>query len=269
MVARYEISKEQYKAALQQYDLVREGASREDKSIARANVQLNQAQLAQASTQLAYTRLYSPISGVITEKREEVGTVVNAGMPVYKIQSVDSIYLEIFVPSVHVDLLRIGRKADVTFLESSGKVSRGVVTEIKPASDDKTRAYKVKLKLTSNPNLKSYTGTIGKATFVLSRNGEGAFVPLACIVSSPDDDTNFVFVVDENNRARKVEVKVVTIKDQKAMIKGDLSKTCKLVLSGQEYLRDKGLVSIVSGLDSQRYVTPDRVEKDKYNGSRL
>ena len=268
VMTQYKIRKEQFEAASQQYDLVKEGASREDKLIAGANVEVNRAQLAQASTQLAYTRLYSPMTGIITEKKAEVGTVINAGMPVYEIQSMDSIDLEVFIPSVHLEKVKMGEKADVTFMENPDEKIIGVVREIKPMSDSKTRSYRVKIRLSSTPHLKSYAGTIGKATF----NGNkvyGAFVPVACIVSSPDNDENYVFLIDNDNRAHKVTVQMLKIKDHKALIKGTFPKDAKLVLSGQEYLEEGSKVRIVSALDSQRYVTPDKSEKPKDYGSRL
>lgn len=269
VVTQYKISREQYEAAAQQLDLVKEGASKEDKIIANTAVDVNRAQLAQASTQLAYTKLFSPISGIITEKKMEVGAVIGAGKTVYEIQSTDSIDLEVFIPSVHLDKIRIGEKVDVTFLEAQGQVIKGVIREIKPASDDKTRSYRVKIKLSSTPHLKTYSGTIGKVTFNSGDRIYGAFVPIACVVSSEDNGENYVFTVDKDDRAQKIPVKIIKIKDQQALIKGNIPKNIKLVLSGQEYLKNGSKVKVVSALDSQRYVTPNRVEKTKDYGSRV
>lgn len=268
VVTQYEISRKQYEASQQRFDLVKEGASREDKLIAGSNVQVNRAQLAQASTQLAYTKLYSPITGVITEKKVEEGVVVNAGTPIYEIQSIDAIDLEVFIPSVHLEKIKLGSKAQVTFIENPGEIIEGIVREIKPISDDKTRSYRYKIRLSSSPHLKSYAGTIGKATFVTGNKIYGAFVPLACIVSSQENDDNFVFLVDKDNRAHKVPVNLVKIKDQKALINGSFPKNAQLVLSGQEYLSDGSKVKIVNALDAQKYVSPDKV-KTGSNGSRI
>lgn len=269
VVTHYEVAKEQFEAAQQQLDLVKEGASNEDKLIAGSNVQVQYAQMAQASTQLKYTKLYAPITGVITEKTAEVGAVVNAGTPIYEIQSIGAIDLEVFVPSVHLEKIHIGQKAEVTFMESPGKPIEGTVREIKPASDRMTRSYGVKIRLSGTPHLKSYTGTIGKATFLTGNKVYGAFVPLTSIVSSPDSDNNFVFMVDKDNTSHKVPVKIVKMKDRNVLIKGTFPKDAKLILSGQEYLKDGSRVRIVNALNSQKYVTTDNVEKSKDFGSRL
>ena len=269
VVTQYEIARKQYQASQQQFDLVKEGASNEDKLIAGSSVQVNRAQLAQASTQLKYTRLYSPITGVVTEKKVEEGAVVNAGTPIYEIQSTDAIDLEVFIPSVHLEKIKLGSKAQVTFMENPGKVIEGIVREIKPMSDDKTRSYRYKIRLSSSPNLKSYAGTIGKATFITGNKIYGAFVPLACIVCSQENDDNFVFLVDKDNRAQKVPVNLVKIKDQKALINGSFPKNAKLVLSGQEYLSDGSKVNIVGAMDAQKYVSPDKIKTTGSNGSRI
>lgn len=269
VVTQYEIARKQYQASQQQFDLVKEGASSEDKLIAGSNVQVNRAQLAQASTQLKYTKLYSPITGVVTEKKVEEGAVVNGGTPIYEIQSIDAIDLEVFIPSVHLEKIKLGSKAQVTFMENPGKVIGGTVREIKPISDDETRSYRYKIRLSSSPNLKSYAGTIGKATFISGNKIYGAFVPLACIVSSQENDDIFVFLVDKDNRAHKVPVNLVKIKDQKALINGSFPKNAQLVLSGQEYLSEDSKVKIVSALDAQKYVSPDKIKTTGSNGSRI
>ena len=269
VVTQYEIARKQYQASQQQFDLVKEGASNEDKLIAGSNVQVNRAQLAQASTQLAYTKLYSPITGVITEKKVEEGVVVNAGTPVYEIQSIDSIDLEVFIPSVHLEKIKMGSKAQVTFLENPGEIIEGVVREIKPMSDDKTRSYRMKIRLSKTPHLQSYAGTIGKATFVTGNKVYGAFVPLACIVSSQENDDNYVFIVDNDNRSHRVPVNLVKIKDQKALINSSFPRNAKLVLSGQEYLSEGSKVNIVGAMDAQKYVSPDKIKTTGSNGSRI
>ncbi len=269
VVTHYQVAKEQFEAAQQQLDLVKEGASSDDKHIAGSNVRVQYAQMAQASTQLKYTKLYAPITGVITEKTAEVGAVVNAGTPIYEIQSIDSIDLEVFIPSVHLEKIKMGQKAEVTFMENPGKPIEGVVREIKPMSDQMTRSYRIKIRLSSTPHLKSYTGTIGKATFMTGNKVYGAFVPLGCIVSSPDNDDNFVFLANKDNTAQKVPVKIIRMKDQKALIKGTFPENPKIILSGQEYLKDGSKVRIVNALNSQKYVSTDKIDTTGNTGSRI
>lgn len=269
VVTHYEVAREQYEAAQQQLDLIKEGASNEDKAIAGSNVQVQYAQMAQASTQLKYTNLYAPMAGIITEKRAEVGAVVNAGTPIYEIQSLGSIDLEVFIPSVHLEKIKMGQEAEVTFMENPGKTIKGIVREIKPMSDRMTRSYGVKIRLSSTPHLKSYTGTIGKATFITGNKVYGAFVPLECIVSSPDNDDNFVFLANKDNTAQKVPVKIIRMKDRKALIKGTFPENPKLILSGQEYLKDGSKIRVVNALNSQKYVSPDKAGATGSVGSRI
>ncbi|MGV8121281.1 MAG: efflux RND transporter periplasmic adaptor subunit [Candidatus Xenobiia bacterium LiM19] len=258
VATQYRIAQDQLKSAKEAYDLTKEGASKEDKQIARANVNLALSGHAAASTQLSYTRLVSPVDGVITEKKVEVGVVVGSGVPVYEIRSADSMDFAVMVPSVHINKIFMGQKARIFLLQDSGKSCTGIVSEIKPSSEMPTSSYRVKLKLSGSAAIKNYSGLMGKAVFSTGGRTTSSSVPCACLQRTMEGGKFHIFIINDSNEAVKIPVKVIRIADDRALIQGGFTSQSKVVLSGQEYLKDGKQVVIVDGLDSQKNVSPDR-----------
>ena len=59
-------------------------------------------------------------------------------------------------------------------------------------------------------------------------------------------------------KQKKIPVKVIKIADEKALIQGNFTSDSRVVISGQEYLKDGKPVEIVDALDSQKNVSPDK-----------
>jgi len=258
VATQYRIAQDQLKSAKEAYDLTKEGASKEDKQIARANVNLALSGQATASTQLSYTRLISPVDGVITEKKAEVGVVVGSGVPVYEIRSADSMDFVVMVPSVHINKIFIGQKAKISLFQDSEKSCTGAVVEIKPSSEMPTSSYRVKLKLSGSAAIKNYSGFLGKAVFAIGGRTTASSLPCACLQRTMDGGKFHIFIINDSNVAVKIPVKIIRIADDKALIQGSFTSRSKVVISGQEYLKDGKQVVIVDGLDSRKNVSSDR-----------
>ncbi len=75
----YKVAKAALQVVTENYQLVKEGPRKEDIEDARAQVDQARASVKLNETQLSYTTLYSPISGVVLVKSGEIGEVVNPG----------------------------------------------------------------------------------------------------------------------------------------------------------------------------------------------
>jgi len=269
VLTQYNLAKDQLASGQQRYELVKEGASREDKQIAGANVELALSSQASAATQLSYTRLFSPVDGVVAEKKAEVGMVVGAGTPIYEIRSTGPLDLVILVPNRQLEQIHLGQKAEVSFLETPDKIFPGVVREIKPASETPTGSYRVKIKiLDSQPN-HLYSGQIGKAFFAAEKSLPAASVPLSCLQKNGEQKIYYIYTVNAQMLAQKIPVQVLRIQDDRALIQGGFKPETQIVISGQDYLKEGAGVKIVEALGSQKTVSPDLEPTAIESGIRL
>jgi HlyD family secretion protein len=157
----YEVAAERHRAAVERYDLVKEGPRQEEirraeaevrqaraalllaqagtLEVARkrqelvtlqANVARDRAALTVAQTQLGYTVLRSPQAGVVLRKHVEPGEMIATGTPTVTIADLRNIWLKIYVPEPQLGRVKLGQTAEVTTDSYRGKVYQGTVTFI-------------------------------------------------------------------------------------------------------------------------------------------
>lgn len=125
--------------------------------------------------------LYSPFSGIITEKIAEEGELVSPGQPVLKLADTQTFTVEVFVPDTFLSQVKRGNSAQIK-IDGQEKSYPGEVTQIYPSVDPVTRKVKIEIALTQ----KTETLKIGLFARVdLSLNPrESFFVPPSFIQHS-------------------------------------------------------------------------------------
>jgi len=149
--------------------------SEKERDNLKLNYEISQAKLAeaqsllkQASVYLDYTRLKSPMDGVITSRNIEPGETVTAGREVITVSNLSTVELKIFVEETQIGKVRPGQEAAITIDTFPGKVYEGRVSFISPDGEFtpkiiQTKKERVKLvylvKVTiDNPNFELKTG---------------------------------------------------------------------------------------------------------------
>jgi HlyD family secretion protein len=110
----YKIAKAALQAATESYQLVKEGPRREDIEDARAQVDQAQASVKLNETQLSYTTLYSPLSGVVLVKSGEIGEVVNPGTSILTMADIENVWLKAYIPETDLSKVKWGQEVIVT-----------------------------------------------------------------------------------------------------------------------------------------------------------
>ncbi len=145
--ANYKAMEATEKAAKAQYDMAKNGAEKEDKEAAEAQVNRAKGAVAEVESYLKETYLVSPIDGEISERYPKVGELVGTGSPIMSVLDLKDIWV---VFNVREDLLS-DLKMGETFSASV------------PALDNK----EISLRITHIKNMGSYaawraTKTTGK-----------------------------------------------------------------------------------------------------------
>jgi HlyD family secretion protein len=93
--------------------LVRQGARREDVSVAEARAQAAGAALEVNDARLVRHELRSPIRGTVLDVNYEQGEVVAAAAPVFTLADTHSPYVDVFVPQASIGGVFVGQVASV------------------------------------------------------------------------------------------------------------------------------------------------------------
>jgi HlyD family secretion protein len=121
--------------------------AQQDVPAARAAVQTAQVQLNQALLNLSYTKIYSPINGVVNTKNTDVGESAAAGTSMFNLVSSDNVYFEAQIPESQLARIRVGQPALITVGAVSDQPVTGYVTDIIRVADPQLRQFRVRITL--------------------------------------------------------------------------------------------------------------------------
>ncbi|MCX7936860.1 MAG: efflux RND transporter periplasmic adaptor subunit [Chlorobi bacterium] len=153
---------------------------------------LAEAQLIQARRAFADTRIRAPISGVITAKRVDVGTIVNPGTIVCEIVDVSKFKVQLNISEQDLPFIRVGTRVELRSDVIPGRVFQGKVTAIAPKASD---VHTFPLEITISPpfgELKA--GMFVRARFIDLLPIAGLTIPRDAVIGSSDNA--YVFVLD-------------------------------------------------------------------------
>ena len=170
-----------YKAAL-----ASERALQAKKKQIEARGQQARSQQDFAQTNFSYSRVVSPIDGVVTAKSVDTGTVVMSGTPLITVEDPSRLRLEASVSEQLISKMKLGMSVSVE--TGRGKLN-GQVAEIVPAADAATRTFLVKVSLPRDCGCRS--GEYGTASFPIGEE-KRLSVPRPAVVERGQLDGVFV-----------------------------------------------------------------------------
>jgi len=184
--AGFKIATASLERAKENYELVKQGPRKEDIEDAKAQVEQARASAELTETQLGYTVLYSPISGVVLVKSGEIGEVVNPGTPILTLADIDHVWLKAYVGETDLGKITWGQEVIVTTdlnppKEYVGKISfissqaEFTPKSIQTEKERVTLVYRIKINL-SNPDreLKPGMPADGRITLGKAKGFEGS-----------------------------------------------------------------------------------------------
>lgn len=163
-LARYQILKQQKSVSSQEFDEVETRSQAAQLRLESYEAQSREAEaaVAGARTQLGYTELRAPFSGVVTARLADPGTMAAPGAPLLQIDRDGPLQVFTTVDESLIGSVRPGMTVPVTIEGASGAMGSRVA-QIVPAADSASRSFLVKLDLPAGQNLRA--GTFATAQF--------------------------------------------------------------------------------------------------------
>ncbi len=202
--------------------------------VAQSRVAQARAALEQARGQLAYTRVGSPIDGVVIAKFAHEGDLAAPGQPVLALEDGSRLQVQTSVPEGIFRTLKVGDTVEVE-VEGLSEPLPARVARLSPAADPIARTYSVKLDI-AGEGLRS--GSFARVLFH-SGSRQVLAVPASALVQRAG--IRGVFVVDGEGLAR-----------------------FRMLRTGR---REEGMVEVLSGLSAGERVVSEGAAKME-NGDR-
>ena len=175
--------------------------------------------------------LYSPYTGVITEKKVIQGAHIKEGTDLFKIVDLSQVWAFVHIPEKEIPFIKEGMPAEMIVPQLPGKTFKGKVSFIFSYMDPKARDLKVRVSF-NNPRLQLRPGMY--ATIILKRTLKNKFVlaPSSSIIRTGTREIVFVYKGQGVFEPRKVRTGVSSQGDKIQIIEG-LKAGEAVVVSGQ------------------------------------
>jgi HlyD family secretion protein len=189
-------------AAKNTYDLTQK---QYDLKVAEGAVNAAKGDTANADATLAYSKIISPIDGVITDRPYYPGETPAAGAPVITVMDLSQIVARAHVAQTEAASLKVGDPATIT-IPGQPTIVKGKVSLVSPAVDPNSTTVEIWVQA-PNPKGSLRPGTSVHVAMVAETVKEAVVIPQAALLTSPDG-VNSVIVLDADNSPSKKKVKV-------------------------------------------------------------
>jgi RND family efflux transporter MFP subunit len=203
-----------------------------------------------AVTALGETALVAPSSGVLLERRIEVGTLVAAGSVGYVLGDVSAVKARFGIPDSMIASVQLGAPIDVT-VDAVAGAFQGRVTALAPAADAQSRVFDVEVTI-PNRDGRLRPGMIGSVALGPSAALDAprpVSVPLSAVVRGTDGgDSYAVLVIETSGDTEHARVRPVTLGDvmgNGVAVTSGVNPGDRVVVGGAGLLQDGDRVRII------------------------
>lgn len=216
---------------------------------AEANIAMSKADLDQTQLELSYTVVTSPLSGYISERFVDIGTLVGPGAKSKLAAVVKSDTVLVDFKMTALDYLRAERRnvkfgeqdttrswqptVSVTLADNSEYPVKGIVDFADPLVDPQTGTFGVRAEL-ANPNQKLLPGQFTRVKLLLDVRERSIVVPRKAL--SIEKGGAFIYVIRRDNTAEKRFVQTGPEIGNKVVVERGLGENERVVIEGYHKL---------------------------------
>lgn len=216
---------------------------------AQANIAMSKADLDQAQLELSYTVVTSPLSGYISERFVDIGTLVGPGAKSKLAAVVKSDTVLVDFKMTALDYLRAERRnvkfgeqdttrswqptVAVTLADNSEYPVKGIVDFADPLVDPETGTFGVRAEL-SNPAQKLLPGQFTKVKLLLDVRERSIVVPRKAV--SIEKGGAFIYVIRRDDTAEKRFVQTGPEIGNNVVVERGLGENERVVIEGYHKL---------------------------------
>jgi HlyD family secretion protein len=215
-----------------------------DEQIKTASAQVASAQSHYQSleAQVSYSRILSPIGGVVADRPLYAGELASPGTPLLTVIDISRVVARVNVPQAHAAMVRVGHPAILTQPGIEEEIN-GRVTVVSPASDANTTTVQVWIEV-DNPGGRLKPGTSVHAVIVTQVFKAAAVVPVAAILPG-EEGGNAVLTVGSDFRAHRKKVELGVREGDKVQILNGVQPGEEVVVVGGMGVDDKAKVKVI------------------------
>jgi len=184
------------------YDLSRKQL---DLRVAEGQYKAAQAKTTEVEVSLNYSKIVSPIDGVVTDRPVYPGEMASNSGPIVTVMNLSQIVGRAHVDQQQAAQLKVGDSATISVPGQPGAL-KGKVSLVSPALDPNSTTVEVWVQA-PNPGERLKPGTDVQVQIVAQAIPHAIVIPSEALLTSPDGETS-VIILDTDNKPHKKKVKV-------------------------------------------------------------
>ena len=179
------------------------------------------------------TRISSPISGLISRKYIELGTMVMPNMPLYRVVDLTTLKIEVGISQATISHVILGSLAKVKISALNNKTVNGTVRYISPQADENTGAFTTEIHVKNTDEQSIRAGMTAKIDLILTDIRQQLTIPDHALVSK--NGNNYVYKISRGT-ARLTDISITETIGSQVVIEDGLSKGDTIVVVGMKNL---------------------------------
>jgi len=232
-----------YQAAEEHLKALQSVGKEEQTKGAAVQVQTAKAHYESQQAQVAYSRVVSPMAGVVADRPLNEGDIAAPGTPLLIIMDVSSVVARVNVPQSDAPFVKVGQKAIITQTDSSEQ-TEGKVAVVSPSTDPNTTTVQVWVQI-ANTGERLKPGTAVHASIVTEEYKAASVVPAAAILPGEEGGTA-VLTVTSDSIAHTRAVKLGVREGNQVQILSGVNPGDEVVVVGGLGVDDKTKVKVVT-----------------------
>lgn len=237
-----ETARAKKKSAQKALELVEIGARKEDIDISREQVKKAQINLALAELELERHFIYSPIDAEVTGRPIDRGEIIHRGSPAANLIGINPVKVKIQISERDISHFRIGDSVEISCGAYPKDLFQGKISLISSKADEKSRSFPVEVEI-PNPQKKLKPGMVARARLVLKKFPQVFKIPWESVIEK--DKQASVFLASEGKAVSR-KINIVYRQDGWALVDQGLDEGNRLVIAGQERLKEGDEINILS-----------------------
>ena len=200
--------------------------------------------LALAKEALSYATVTAPISGTVSKRNLDTGSMANPAMPMFTIVSMNIVKAIVEVPEANLSGLPLNGNISIAVTGITEPVT-GQITLVSPVVKPTSRTATVEITI-DNSSRKLKPGAFARVNIPLKINNNVVLVGRSAIIDdreSKEPGSKYAFIVDKDKIIkRKVEIGIAqgdTIEVVSGIQAGE-----KVVIAGQNLVKDGEIVKV-------------------------
>ena len=207
----------------------------------RAKLDMAEARLEAARSQLQKRSVRAPFGGVVGLRNINLGAYVDSGAVLTTLDHLETVELEFRIPERYFSAVKPGQTVIAASLAFPGRTFAGAVHEVDTRIEAATRAFRVRAEL-PNPDALLPEGLFMAITLTVAERRDRVLIPEEAVMTEGAE--SYVYVVKAGAVAR-TPITIGQRRDAAVEVVTGLAPEVEVVIKGQQSLRDQAPIRAV------------------------